>query len=237
MAYTRQQLKQDKFAETAKETVSWAVEHQKSIVIAIGVAVAVVVILAGGWIYFNQQDQTASADLGNAIRTYEAPVVPASAPKQPYQTFTSAKERADAAHKAFQQIVQKYPHTRAGEFARYFSGVTALDLGDTAGAEKTLQQVADAHNEGLSALGKLALASVYRAQNKDADAIKLYEHLIAHPTATVPKVTAQLELASLYQAKQPDEAGKIYQQIMKEEPNSPAAQIASSRMGSKSPGQ
>ena len=232
MAYTRQQLKQDKFAETVAEQVSWAVEHQKTLATVGIAAVVAVVIVAVGWIYYNQRDQAAAAEIGAALRVYDAPLRPASAPKADYTTFTSAKERAEAARKAFQQVRDKYPHTRAAEIARYFVGVTSLDMGDTSTAEKTLREVADSHSEDLSALGKFALASVYRVENKDAEAIKLYQELAAHPTSTVPKTTAQLELASLYQQKQPDEAANLYQQIQKEEPNSPAAQAAASRVAS-----
>jgi type IV secretory pathway VirB2 component (pilin) len=171
VAYTRQQLKQDKFAATARETVSWAVEHQKTLTIAAVIAVVAVAILGGGWIYYNQRDQAASAEIGATLRVYGAPLLSPNAPKPDYMTFTSAKERAEAARKAFQQVQDKYPHTRAAEVARYFVGVTSLDSGDTAGAEKVLQQVAGSRNQDLSALGKFALASVYRAENRDAEAI------------------------------------------------------------------
>jgi len=235
VAYTRQQLKQDKFAETVAEQVSWAVEHQKKIATVVVVGVAVVAILAGGWIYYNQRDQAASAQMGDALRIYTAPLRPPNAPKQESLSFASAKERAEAARKAFQQVEDKYPHTRAGEFARYFVGVSSMDMGDTATAEKVLKQVAGARDGNMAAVGKFALASVYRAENRDADAIKLYQDLAAHPTATVPKSTAQLELASLYQQKQPEEAAKIYQQIQKDDPNSPAAQTAANRLASLKP--
>jgi len=235
VAYTRQQLKQDKFAETVAEQVSWAVEHQKTLATVAVAAVVAVAVLAGGWIYYNQRDLAASAEIGAALRIYEAPLRPASAPKQEYTSFTSAKERAEAARKAFQQVEDKYPHTRAAEFARYFVGVTSFDMGDNAGAEKVLRQVAGSRNENLAALGKFGLASVYRAENKDADAIKLYQELAAHPTSTVPKTTAQLELASLYQQKQPQEAAKLYTQIQKDDPNSPAAQEAATRLTSLKP--
>jgi len=235
VAYTRQQLKQDKFAETVAEQVSWAVEHQKTLATVAVAAVVAVAVLAGGWIYYNQRDLAASAEIGAALRIYEAPLRPASTPKQEYPSFTSAKERAEAARKAFQQVEDKYPHTRAAEFARYFVGVTSFDMGDNAGAEKVLRQVAGSRNENLAALGKFGLASVYRAENKDADAIKLYQELAAHPTSTVPKTTAQLELASLYQQKQPQEAAKLYTQIQKDDPNSPAAQEAATRLTSLKP--
>jgi len=235
VAYTRQQLKQDKFAETAKDTVSWAVEHQKPLATASIAALVALVILAGGWIYYNQRDQAAGTEIGAALRIYGAPLSPANAPKPDYSTFTSAKERAEAARKAFQQVQDKYPHTRAAEVARYFVGVTSLDVGDTATAEKALQQVAGYRHQDLAALGKFALASVYRAENKDAEAIKLYQELAAHPASTVPKSTAQLELAALYQQKQPEEAAKLYTQIQKDDPNSPAAQAAATRLASLKP--
>jgi len=235
VAYTRQQLKQDKFAETAKDTVSWAVEHQKPLATASIAALVVLVIVAGGWIYYNQRDQAASAEIGAALRIYGAPLIPANASKPDYKTFTSANERAETARKAFQQVQDKYPHTRAAEIARYFVGITSLDLGDTANAEKVLQQVAGYRNQDLAALGKFALASVYRAENKEAEAIKLYQELAAHPASTVPRSTAQLELAALYQQKQPEEAAQLYQQIQKDDANSPAAQTAASRLAGLKP--
>jgi len=235
MAYTRQQLKQDKFAETVAEQVSWAVEHQKTLTTVAIVAVVAVAILAGGWIYYNQRDLAASVAIGAAVHTYGAPLRAPNAPKLEYLTFTSAKERAESARQAFQQVQDKYPHTRAAEIARYFVGITSFDMGDIAGAEKVLKQVADSRDDNLAALGKFALASVYRAGNKDADAIKLYQELVAHPVSTVPKSTAQLELASLYQPKQPEQATKIYQEVQKDNPNSPAAQTAASRLASLKP--
>jgi len=235
VAYTRQQLKQDKFAETVAEQVSWAVEHRKTLVTVGIVAAVAVAVLAGGWLYYNQRDQAASSQIAIALRTYGAPLRSASAPKQESISFTSAKERAEAARRAFQQVEDKYPHTRAAEFARYFVGVTSIDAGDVADAKKVLQQVAGSRNQNLAALGKFALASVYRTENRNADAIKLYQELAAHPTSTVPKSTAELELASLYQQKQPEEAAKIYAQIQKDDPNSPAAQEAATRLASLKP--
>jgi len=235
-SYTRQQLKQDKVATAVTEKVSWPVEHRDKLVWVAVAVVAAVVILAGGWFYLNQRDQAASADIGKALAILQAPIQPANAPVQPgFVTFPSAKERAQAAQKEFKAIEQKYPHTRASEFARYFVGVTSLDMGDTAGAEKTLKELAGARDKELGSLAKFALASVYRAENRQADAIKVYQALIANPTTTVPKNTAQLELAALYQDKQPAEAERIYQEIQKENPKSAAADVAASRLSSLKP--
>lgn len=232
--YTRQQLKQDRFAETAKETVSWAVEHRNKLVFVAIAVVVIAVVVVGGWFYLDHRDQQASVEMGTALRTYQSPLRPAGTPEQPgVVTFTSAAERAQAAQKAFCAISDNYPHTRSAEFAHYYIGLTYRDMGDYANAEKELKQMAGSRKQDLAALGRFALASVYRQSNRDADAIKLYQDLIAHPTATVPKAVAQLELASLYQAKQPTEAARIYDEIRKEDPQGAAAEVAASRANQK----
>jgi tetratricopeptide (TPR) repeat protein len=114
--------------------------------------------------------------------------------------------------------------------ARYYVGLSAMEGGDTAAAERELKAVADSGNKDLAPLGKLALASLYRSQKRDADAIQLYRQLIDNPSDSVPKATAQLQLASLYEEKQPAEAGKLYQQIRIENPTGAAAEIAAARM-------
>lgn len=231
--YTRRQLKEDKFAETAKDTFSWAVEHRRKLE-AGGIVLAVLLlVVAGGWYYLDARDQEASVQMGKALRIYQAPLRSADAPVQPnFLTYTSAKERATAANKEFRAIFDKYPHTRTAEIARYFAGITAMGMGDTGTAERELKPLAESRNPDLAPLARFALASVYRAAGRDASAIQIYEDLINHPTRSVPKSTAQLELASLYQEKQPGEAARIYEQIRKDDPQGPAAEIAAARMAS-----
>jgi hypothetical protein len=61
--------------------------------------------------------------------------------------------------------------------------------------------------------------------NRDGEAIKLYKDLIDHPTTSVPKVTAEFQLADAYQSRQPEEAKRIYDELAKEkDPN--IAQLA-----------
>ena len=117
-------------------------------------------------------------------------------------TFTSAKDRTTEAHKQFQAILDQYPHTRTAEFAHYFLGLTSYQLGDNAAAERDLKNVASTRNEDLAALAKLALAAVYGDTNRTKDAIDLYNQLIAKPTRSVGKTTAQMELAEMYVSTQ-----------------------------------
>ncbi|HWZ82573.1 MAG TPA: tetratricopeptide repeat protein [Terriglobales bacterium] len=236
-AETRHQLKEDRFSKAtfhaAEQTVDWTVEHRSKLIIA-GIVVAIAALIGfGGWYYMNLQDEKASLELGAAGRTLEQPVRPAGVPAQPgYPSSASSQERATDARKQFQAIVDKYPHTRTADMARYFVGLTSSQLGDNAAAERNLQDAANASNKDVAALAKLALASVFQSENKDSQAIDYYKQLIDKPTISVNKVAAQLALASFYEGRQkPDEAKRIYDQIQKENPATEAAQLAQQRAG------
>jgi tetratricopeptide (TPR) repeat protein len=235
-AETRHQLKQDRFSkvtfEAAGNAAHWSVEHQSKLIAAVIAVIVIGAIAFGGWYYINSQDEKASAEFSTAVRTWETPLRPAGVPPQPgSDSFASAEERATAARKQFQAIVDKYPRTHTADMARYFVGLASAQLGDNAAAERSLQEAAHSSNADLAALGKFALASVYRAENKDAQAVDLYKQLIDKPTLVVSKPTAQLELASFYESRQkPDEAKKIYDQVQKENPATEAASLAQRRV-------
>lgn len=235
-AETRHQLKQDAFSratiEAAERTAHWTVEHRSTLIVA---SVAVVVVLAasiGGWYYLGQQDEKASLTLDQAVRTLDAPLRPAGSPEQPdVVSYTSAKVRAEAARKQFQEIVDKYPHTPTSDVAHYFLGVAAEDMSDNAAAEQNLKYAAAHANKDVAAVAKMALASLYGETNRTKDAVALYQELINKPTASVAKVTAQLQLADLYQnSNQPTEAKRIYEQVKKENPANEAGQMATQKL-------
>ena len=148
-------------------------------------------------------------------------------------SFTSVEERARAAQQSFRSIRDQYRWTAAADIADYYLGLTAYDLGNTSEAEQILKNVADGRNRDLAALSKYALASIYRATNRQNEAIDLLKQLIAKPASAVPKVTAQLELASLYEASQPAEAVRLYEQVKTENPKGgPAVEQANARLES-----
>jgi len=235
-AETRHQLKQDRFSKVtlnaAEKTFDWSSEHKTKVIAGAVMVLVVAGAVFGGWSYLSQQDQKASFALNQAVRTLDTPLRPAGMPAQPeYASFASAQERAAAAHKQLQQIVDDYPHTRSGDIARYFLGLTSSQLGDNTSAIRDLQTVAGGHNQEIGALAKLALASVYRDEGKNKDAIALYQELIDKPSATVSKAMAQMELAGTYETmSQTADAKKLYQQIQKDDPTSQAAQLAAQKL-------
>lgn len=235
-AEARRQLKQDKFSratiQVAESTVHWTVEHQGKVIAASIVLVVAIAAVLGGWYFLEKQDEKASVDFGKAIQTMDTPVRPVGMPAQPDQpSFASSNERATESRQQFQAIVSKYPHARTADFSRYFIGVTSATLGDNATAERELKGISSSHNEDLSGLAKMALASIYRNTNRNKDALDIYKQLIAKPTRTVSKPAAEMELAETYQAAgMTADAKKQYEQIQKESPTGPAAQLAGEKL-------
>jgi len=235
-AETRHQLKQDAFSratiDAAERTAHWTVEHRSNLIIATTVAVVMIAAVAGGWFYLSAQDEKASLELSQAVRTQQTPLRPGGTPAQPdFPTFTSAKDRNEAARKQFQAIVDKYPHTKTADMARYFLGVTASSLGNNSAAEKNFKEVASSGSRDLASVAKLALASLYGQTNRTKEAVALDQELINKPTTSVAKVTAQLHLAELYQASnQPLDAKRTYETIKKENPTGEAGQIATQKL-------
>lgn len=230
-AEVRHQLKQDRFAVATAETVSWAVEHRRILTILGIIAGVIVAFSLATYYYLQQQNEAASLAMASAFRTYDATIVPAGTPPQPgLVTFNSVQERAKAAQPLFQSVAQKYPHTHNAAIAGYFAALTDIDRGNTTAAEKELQDISHSRNADLASLAKLALANQYRSTGRDSQAIELYKQLADQPTTAVSKAQAQLGLAETYSAKQPDEARKLYQQIQKDNPTSPAAEMAATRL-------
>ena len=235
-AETRHQLKTDKFTRAtigaAEATAHWSVEHKSKIITATVIAVVVIVAVGGTWYYISQQDDKANLDLTQAVRTMETQIRPAGMPPTPdFPSFGSAQERATAAKKQLQGVIDQYPHTHTADIARYLLGTTSVTLGENTTAERELKDAAGMHNRDLAALARLALASLYANSNRTQDALVLYKQLIDKPTATVSKVMAQLQLAQLYESsQQPAEAKKIYGQIVKENPKTEAESMAQQKL-------
>jgi TolA-binding protein len=106
-----------------------------------------------------------------------------------------------------------------------------VDKGDNTAAENDFKQVISSGNRELASVAKLALASLYGDTKRTKDAVTIYQELINKPTTAVGKVTAQLQLAELYQASnQPLDAKRLYEDVKKDNPNTEAAQMATQKL-------
>jgi tetratricopeptide (TPR) repeat protein len=202
---TRHALKGDKFVQATKTSVDWISGHRSSVVRWSVTAAVVVLVVVGASISYYLESSSADVALGAALDTYSAPLAEPGAPAQ-QGVYATANARAKAANQQFVAVAQKYGWLPDGTKAHYFAGVTYAELGQNGPAETELKNAAGSWGRNLANLAKLALAGLYRQTGRDAQAIDVYNEIIAKPSETVPAPVAQLDLADLYSA-----SGKLEQ--------------------------
>jgi tetratricopeptide (TPR) repeat protein len=228
---TRHALKQDRFVEATASGLGWLQIHRAN-VLKIAVAITVVAaLIVTGVVVYNSRSASARNAFGQAMDIYNTPLRQAGQPVAPGESsYATAAERAKAANPLFVDVASRYGWFDVGANARYFAGLTYLDMGQTAQAEAALQKAADSHDRGQAALAKMALASVYRQTGRTGQAVGLYQQLIKNPTNTVPASAAKLQLAQLYEASNPAQAKKLYAEIKDQDKTTAAGQIAAQKL-------
>ncbi len=230
-------LKQDHFITTTSHGLEWVGENRKSVIVTVSLMLGVIILAVLAGVLWNHHTDAAAAAFGAAMQTYESPLVTPGQPSDPgVKTYNSPVERAKDANAQFLAVANKYSSTRDGKNARYFAGLTYIEMGQTASAESTLKDVSGSWNKELASLAKFALADLYHQTGRDAQAIDLYNQLAAHPTDAIPAGTAQLQLADLYTAEgKLDQAHKIYAQLKDKDKDAkglqgPAGTIAAQKL-------
>lgn len=207
---TRKELKQDRFALEVGHTLDFLGEHRAQ-AIRYGAIALVVVLLVGGFFTWRRyQARTRQQALSAALDIQNAPVGPSQEGIRSYPT-AEAKDKALTA--AFSDLAARYPATNEGVVAQYYLGAIAVDKGDLAQAEKQFRAASEAGSGNYAALASRALADVYVAEGKTADAEKILRNMMEHPTAFVSKDDAQLALARVLVHSNPTEARKLLQPL------------------------
>jgi predicted negative regulator of RcsB-dependent stress response len=230
---TRHALKQDKFARAAASGADWISGHRAGVV---RWTVTVVVLLAlgiGALVFWNMRSSAAEAALGTAIDLYDTPLAEPGAPPEA-GVYTTAAARAKEANREFVAIAHDFGWLPEGTRARYFAGVTDIELGQTGNAETELKAAAGSWDLNLANLARLALAGLYHQTNRDSEAISLYNELAAKPSTTVSAGVAQLALADLYvdEGKQ-DQARLLWAKVRDADKGGAAGQIAEQKLAAK----
>ncbi len=223
-------MKKDSFAEATKSSVSWISGHRTGVVRWVIVAVVVIVAGVGSLIFWTMRTSAADTALGAAMDTYSAQLALPGAPALP-GVYATANERSKAANQQFVTIAKQYGWLPEGAKARYFAGVTYAELGQTASAETELKAVAGSWNRNLANLAKLALAGLYRQTSREAQAIDMYNALIAKPSETVSASMAQLALADLYASTgKMEEARALWARVKDTDKDGAAGSIATQKL-------
>jgi predicted negative regulator of RcsB-dependent stress response len=229
---TKAALKSDKFITTTSHGLEWASENRRSVITTTAIMLAAIVILVLSGVVYNNRSNAASDAFGKAMQVYQTPLAQPDQPVPPgVKTYPSIAARSKDANALFQSIADQYGSTPSGHNARYFAGLTEIEIGQTQQAEDTLKKVASGWDSNLSGLANFALAQLYRDSGRNDQAIDIYNRLIKKPTMTIPSGLAQLQLADVYQAEGNTAKSKELLAALKDsDAKGPAGEIAKQKL-------
>jgi predicted negative regulator of RcsB-dependent stress response len=205
---TRKQLKTDRFAEELGNSFSWVDEHKDTVKRYGPIVLGVVVVALGIYFYIRYQANVRQEAYAHAYLIDTANVGPA--PDKPGGlSYPTEAAKDEARSKAFAELAAKYSGTQEGAIGQMYMAADAADKGNLANAEKLYASVVDSAPKAIAAQARLALADVYSAEGKTADAEKALRYAVANPTITVSKDEATVRLAQFLIKDHCDEARKM----------------------------
>ncbi len=205
----KEQVQHDQFTDSVSNVLNYVSANRQK-VIQWAVAALVVLLLAGAAFWFaSYRRSLRQQDLQAAFRIFDTPVGQAAPDAKSFPT-QDAKNKA--ALKAFSDVAAKDGSSTEGMTALYYAGTLKAQSGDAKGAETDLSAVANSSTECAS-LAKIALAQLYKSQNRISDAQNLLRQIVNKPTDLVSKGQAQILLAQLLESSNPQEAKKMLQSL------------------------
>jgi len=208
--HTRKELKTDKFAQGVGTGFEFIAEHRGQAARWGAIALAVVVIAAGIWLYRSQQATQRTELLAKAMQVDDAT---AATPQPPRLNFPTAEEKEKARIAAFTDVAVKYPGSQEAAIAQLAVAAAQADKGHVDEALKTFQNIMNTAPDPYNSVAKLSLAQIYISQGKTDEAEKLLRQLVDNPTIFVSKEQATLDLGQLLAKKNPAEARKLLEPL------------------------
>jgi predicted negative regulator of RcsB-dependent stress response len=210
--YTRKDLKKDKFAEEVKHGFEFLTEHSGQAKLYGGIAALAIAIGVGSYYYIHYQAGVREEKLAEAIRIDAAAFGPA--PSQPGTLhYATLEEKEKARSKAFGDLSTNYRGSQEGAIAAFYLASDAADKGDLADAEKRYKDIVDTAPAAYASLARISLAKIYDSEGKPAEAEKILRYAIDHPSISVSKEQATIELALLIGKTKPDEGRKLLEPL------------------------
>lgn len=224
---SRQELKSDEFVSGVDAAFEFYLQHQKQILTTLVLVVVVVASAYGFYAWNHSRTEKAETALSTGLDRLHAPILAGgqSAPVG-VETFANEQDRARAAQEQFEKVIANYGSTHAGQIARYYLGLTQVELQQTQQAESTLKHASQSGGSAVQALAKNALANLYVSEGKAEQARPILEDLIRQNSPSVPKAVAMTELAELDKSSDPAAAARLYRQLSEDFPNTPTGQQA-----------
>ena len=224
---TRKDMKRDELREGLGTVVDFLRDYGRWIVAGIVALLVLVAIFAGYREYQHRREIAATEDLAEALRIYQAPIVPpgATPPDTDQPTFSTEESRAARAREWFDEVRAEHDGTDAGDIAKVYRAELATREGDLALARELWEGFLERQEEHLMAAEvELNLMSLDRLEGQDEELITRLNTMLYSPERkhTLPTDVLLNQLAiTLEDAGRAEEAGQAYRRIIDEYPDSP----------------
>jgi TolA-binding protein len=227
----KKQIRQDEFVSWLDHTVTWAKAHEREVRVTGGIVLAVAVGWLGLSTYLKGRARAADEEFAAALSTFHAPLSGEAAQAPQGKTFATAAERYRQAAQEFAEVHRKYGSQDAGRRARYYEGLSRLELGQFDEAHKALAEVASSGGDALAPdLARLQLADLEKRRGRLDEALRTYQQMVDDTKLELPRDHVLMTLSStLEEAKRLREAREAYRRLADEFPDSVYASEARRR--------
>ncbi|HVC18544.1 MAG TPA: tetratricopeptide repeat protein [Vicinamibacterales bacterium] len=229
----RRHLKENEIGLLVQQVLDAYEAHKRAAILA-GYALLAIVLLAGGYYYWQRTvNAHAEAKLAEATGVLNAPVAPPAAPTAagkpapppPPGSYPSETARLEAALPMLKATADAYPSARAGIAARYQEAATLVSLGRPAEAIAAYREVMARAGEGLyGQMARLGLAEAEVTLGHYAQAIATFKAMSLRTGGDLPVdgILMQLGRTDVAAGKTAD-AVAAFKRIVDEFPDSPYA--------------
>jgi thioredoxin-like negative regulator of GroEL len=218
---TRKQIKKDEFITFVDRVVHWVGANWKQAAAGLGGVIVLGLLYWGVSAFLGARTESAGKALDHALAIYSAPVGSA-APADAKIKFATDTERLDAAEKAFKAIQSRYYLTPQARLVPLYLAHIAADRGDIDQAARTLAAIASKHNADPEVrIATLDLIRLRIAQGEGKQLVPELEAMVAGRDPRLPRDVALYELAQVWDHEgKPDEAAKLYRNLVENYPES-----------------
>jgi tetratricopeptide (TPR) repeat protein len=223
----RRHLKENEIEILARQAREF-VEARRREVTAVGVALALLGVVALGYMAWHQSVQSrAHARLAQAMAVEQVRVGPAAAPggaTAPTASFPTEQARDEAALVQFKATADTYPSTDAGIFARYEEASILVRLGRPAEAIERYQQVIGLAGAGniYGEMARLGLAEAHARAGQYDQAIAAFKELAQRTDGSLPTDAVLMQLGRTYiEAGRQADAVETLTRLVEQFPDSP----------------
>ena len=183
--------------------------------------------------FLDIRSSAATLALGAAMDIYNAPLAQPGAPPEP-GVYATASGSLQGGQSRVCGHSHDYGWLPEGAKAHYFAGITYEEMGQNGLCRDRFEGCVRSLGPQSCQSGQVALAGLYHQTTATAQAIDLYNALVAKPSETVSAGVAQLDLADLYAAEgKQDQARALWAKVKDADKDGAAGQIAAQKLAAK----